>query len=231
MKKTIFFLLTSLLLSLPLSAQEDKEEWEPIAVWPFMYKDFSNAVITTVTKVVVKSKANIHVGNHYLWYINSAQQKVIAKEGTIAEVRFSNGDSYLPIGNKLCRVIRTDTINGKVCHVLRSDEVDKERFNELTNINRMTMMSFGSGNATLENMYTGVAEHEGAKDIDKQPLPMNTYFYMQYNGDTFQVTESNVLKHLDKIERAAYRAYTRRAEILYANESSILNIWDTFFKK
>lgn len=231
MKKTFLLLIASVLLTLPLSAKEEKEEWQPIAAWPFLYKEFTNCVITTATNQVVKGKANIHVGNHYLWYENSAQQKMAAKEGTVAKVRFSNDDVYMPVGNKLCKVVRTDTINGKECFILRSDEADKERFNELSRINKMGMMALGSGIANLESMYSSVAEHEGANDLDHQPLPMNTYFYMTINGETFPATESNILKHLEKSERPAFRAFTRRAEIIYSNESSILKVWDAFFKK
>ena len=50
--------------------------------------------------------------------------------------------------------------------------------------------------------------------------------------DTFRFLEGNVLKHIDsKEERAAYRAYTRKAEIIYSNLSSAKNVYTTFFLK
>lgn len=57
-------------------------------------------------------------------------------------------------------------------------------------------------------------------------------FYMLYNDETFEVTEGNILKHLgSKEERNAYRAFTRKAEVLYGSKTSMMTVWNTFFVK
>lgn len=229
MKKSLFILAISLLSSLSLSAKTDKDEWIPVASWPFVYQEFQNATIRTKDGKIVRGMADIHVGMHYLWYENSKKKKMAAAEGTIAKVTFSNGDIYMPVEKKLCKVIVEDTIRGQVCRVYRSDEVDKDRFNELARINNMGMQTMDI--AGLNDTFTQVAEHEGSNILEQNPLPMNTVFYMLYNGETFLVTESNILKRLDKSERAAYRAFTRKAEIIYGNEKSVLSIWSAFMNR
>lgn len=220
-----------MLALMPLMAMAADNEWHPIASWPFTYQDFNTAIIITSTNQKLKAKANLHVGSHYLWYENSAKKKLEAKVGTIQKVVFPGNETYYAIDKKLCKVLREDTINGKVCRLYVSHEVDKAAFDERTKINRQAMQNLDVGIAGIADMYSEIADREGAAMIEEEPLPMRDLFYMLYGGETFLVNETNILKHLSKEERNAYRSFTRSAEIIYGNESSIINVWLTFFVK
>lgn len=204
------------------------EDWEPVAIWPFAYKEFKNAVIYTTMLQVVKGKANIHVGNHYVWY-ESKGKRLEAKHGVVTKVVFEGGDTYYPVNDKLCLVLREDTIEGKVCRLYMSHELNREEFNEMARRNNHAVMSTIDGLGFLNGVASRVADNEGANMLEQEPLPMRDRFYMLYDGDVFEATESNILKHLSKQERIAYRAYTRRAEVLSYSRKSMMDVWITFF--
>lgn len=224
------FLLFSPILCNAQTVEELRAEWEPVPSWPFTYQEFSDAKIYINTMQMVKAKANIHVGSHYVWY-ESKGQKLEAKKGIVTKVVFGNGDVYYPIQDKLCRVLLEDTIDGKVGRLYMSYELDRERFNELAKINNLSTMSLMDVSGAMSSIVNNVADREGANIFEQEPLPMKSKFYILHDGDTFEANESNILKHLHKDERTAYRAYTRRAEVLSTSRKSMENVWLTFFNK
>ena len=49
------------LLQLPMAAHAE-DKYRPVAVWPFIYEDFTDArILVGPTNKVVKAKANIHL--------------------------------------------------------------------------------------------------------------------------------------------------------------------------
>lgn len=226
---TLFLVSFLCLTALPLHAQES--EWEPVSSWPFVYQQFTSADIYTIQGKKVSAKANIHVGQHYLWY-ESGTNRLAAKKGTISKVIFKDKQksTYYAINDKLCRVLREDSINGKVARLYISEELDKTRYNEMVRLNQQATMAIMDLPIT-NGVASGLADREGSYDIDKEPLPMQRRFFMLVEGETFEATEHNILQHLSKEERKTYRSYTRSAEVLSGNRSSIENIWITFFVK
>lgn len=195
-----------------------------------MYQDFTDAKIFLNTMQVVKAKANIHVGNKYVWY-ESKGKRLEVKKGIVTRVVFDNGDTYYPISDRLCQIICEDTVNGKPSRLYMSHELDRDAFNERARINNQSTMSMMDAPGFLSSVTTGLADREGGNRIDQEPLPMRDKFFILYKDDVFEATEGNILKHLSKQERPVYLSYTRKAEVLSYSRKSMENVWNTFFTK
>lgn len=203
--------------------------WEPVPVWPFAYQDFTDANIYVGEKKV-KAKANIHLKNSNLWFISSKDNKTKLEASSVSKVEFKNGDIYYDINGHLAKVVREDTINGDVRRLFQKRIIDMEQFNDLSRqYNQQGGSNFG---VVLDTFTSAVADNNGQTSLDQHPLPLQDLFFMEMNGEKFQMTESNILRHLsNKNEKNAYRAYTRKAEILSGNLSSMMNVYTTFFLK
>lgn len=226
------FLYLFIIACMPLftMAQQEQEEWQPVASWPFTMKEFTQATITTAQGQVIKVNANIHVGSHYVWYENGSKKKLEAKKGTISKITFKNGKTYYAINDKMCSVLSEDTIDGKLCRLYISEELNRDEYNEMARNNRAAMVDLLDAGMALSALSNGVAENEGAKRLEDSPLPIRNFFYILYNGEVFPATETNILKQMPtKQERNAYRSFTRKAEIQYSSKKSMLTVWNTFF--
>lgn len=214
-------------------AQEN--EWQPVAEWPFFYPDFQKATIYVgENDKKVTAKSNIHIKQGRLWFISGKdnQTKLQAKPGSINKVVFANGTTFLPINDRLCEVIRQDTIDGKICAMYHDMNVDMARYNEMVS-NNMGSIADGIDLPGMDftDYSLRVAINNSAEIVDKQPLPTTDKFYINYKGDTFEVTENNIMKHLNKEERNAYRAFSRKAEVMTSNLYSVMDVYTTFFLK
>lgn len=225
MRKHILTL--TLLILCMLSASAD-DKWKPVPSWPFIYSDFQSAVIKTVKGTTVNAKANIHIGHHYLWY-ESKGKNLEAKKGTVKEVIFPNGKHHIAVGDKICLVIKEDTIKGKLHRLLYSEEVDMPRYNDIVRNNKAAESSSTIDFMGLNNLNLDVAVRESSNISEQEPLPIKNVFFIQIGDETFEATESNILQHLDKEERKVYKAYTRKAEIITSDMNSMLDVFTTFF--
>lgn len=210
-----------------LSASAD-DKWQPVPSWPFIYSDFQSAVIKTVKGKTVNAKANIHIGHHYLWY-ESKGKNLEAKKGTVKEVIFPNGKHHIAVGDKICLVIKEDTIKGKLHRLLYSEEVDMPRYNDIIRNNKAAESSSTIDFMGLNDLNLDVAVRESSNISEQEPLPIKNVFFIQIGDETFEATESNILQHLDKEERKVYKAYTRKAEIITSDMNSMLDVFTTFF--
>lgn len=227
--RNYLFLLIFVLMTLT-SARADDSSWQPIPAWPFIYSDFIPAVIHTNSGKTVNAKANIHIGHHYLWYTSNGKN-LEAKKGTVKEVVFSDGKKYIVTSGKLCRIISEDDVKGEKYRLLYSIEVDMPRYNEIVRNQKAAEGSSTLDIMGLNDMNLDMSVRESANIAEQEPLPIKDVFYFQIGKETFEATESNILKHLDKEERKAYRAYTRRAEIITGNINSMIDVYTTFFLK
>ena len=228
MKKilTILFLSSICLVSIA----EDK--WHPTPSWPFVYSDFLPAVIHTYDGKILHVQANIHIGRHKLWYKSSKQENLEAKAGLIRDIRFNNNERYIEVNKKICLIVREDTIKNKVHRLLQSTEVDMPRYNEAVRDMKMAESSSNIDIAELNDLNLDMSVRESSEIAEQQPLPLQEVYYIQIDKNTFEATESNILKNLSgKEERNAYRAYTRKAEVLTGNFNSMLDVYTTFFLK
>lgn len=230
MKKLIIAILF-LLTMMPAMVSAQESNFRPIPSWPFLYQDFKGADVYTTNGKKVFAKSNIHVGMRYLWFINNAGTKLAAVEGTISKVAFRNGETFYAVEGKMCKVIKEDSINGKLYRLYELEEIDRPRFEEFARANSAALSNIADGPfAALNKLSISVAENEGSVDFAKTPLPMTNRYYMLYDNEVFEMKNSNILKHLsDKSERHAYNAYLRKAEIIFSNRRSMLDIYDTFF--
>ncbi len=227
MKKSLY---TLLFLFLSLSTMAD-DTWQPVPAWPFVYQDFTQAVIHTTKGKTVNAKANIHIGRHYLWY-SSNGKNLEAKKGTIKDIIFTNGNRYIDVKGKICRIVSEDTVSGKQYRLLHSQEVDTRRYNEIVRNHKSAESSSTLDIAGLNDMNLDMSVRESASIYEQEPLPIKDVFYIQIGNDTFEANESNIMKHLEgKEERKAYKAYTRKAEIMMGNMSSLIDVYTTFFVK
>lgn len=233
MKQYLLMLALSLCTLSIAAADDDAEEYTPIDEWPFAYRDFSQATIYVgATNKRVRAKANIHLRNSNLWFISGKDNttKLEAQAGTINRVEFTNGDVFIPVEGQLVKIIRQDTINGSPRALYARQEINMDEFKQISaSRNQGVLNGAGLG---LENFSIEVATSISGSSPNAIPLPIRDVFYFKVGKDTFRFLEGNVLKHIDsKEERAAYRAYTRKAEIIYSNLSSAKNVYTTFFLK
>ncbi|MBO5616225.1 MAG: hypothetical protein J5932_08960 [Prevotella sp.] len=224
--RTHILTLTLLILCMLSASADDK--WQPVPSWPFIYSDFQSAVIKTVKGTTVNAKANIHIGHHYLWY-ESKGKNLEAKKGTVKEVIFPNGKHHIAVGDKICLIIKEDTIKGKLHRLLYSEEVDMPRYNDIVRNNKAAESSSTIDFMGLNNLNLDVAVRESSNISEQEPLPIKNVFFIQIGDETFEATESNILQHLDKEERKVYKAYTRKAEIITSDMNSMLDVFTTFF--
>ncbi|MCH5176278.1 MAG: hypothetical protein J1F40_10370 [Prevotellaceae bacterium] len=226
MKHIIYII--AFVLSLPLFAQNN-DNWEPIGNWPFINRQFRTA--TVYTGIFNRSKTvvpcNIHVGKQALWYSQN-DTLMEAIPGSVLRVEFPNGDTYIPVGREQMfgRIVREDSINGKVARVicvrtLNQGELD-QRYVDYLNKTQNILQGSSLG---------AIADSEGGKILEEEPLPLTNVFYFQVNGEIFQATQKNILAHIPQQRRKEYRVYTRSAEVISTNESSMLKVWENFFLK
>lgn len=214
------------MLALPLSAQSNSD-WEPTGVWPFINRQFRTATVYTGlfnrTKTIVP--CNIHVGKQALWYSQN-DTLMEAIPGSVLKVEFPNGDTYIPVGSeqRFGRIVREDSINGKIARVicvkvLNQKELD-QRYVDYLNKTQNILQGSSLG---------AIADSEGGKIMEEEALPLVNLFYFQVNGEIFQATQKNILSHIPQERRKEYRVYTRSAEVISTNESSMLKVWKDFF--
>ena len=230
MKAKLLFLL----LSIAMFCQA-QDKYYPVAVWPFIYENFTDArIFVGQDNKVVRAKANIHLRHTTLWFISAKdfKTKLEAQPGTVNKIIFSNGDTYYNIDNKMCKVVREDTINGDIMRLYKCSQVDMDDFNKKYQMTHMGTVESSVLGAGFADFSTSVANNNALTREDMEPLQLLYTFYIMKNGKTFEARESEILSHLDdKEERKVYRAYTRSAEILYGSEKSMLNVYKTFFLK
>ncbi|MCH5177244.1 MAG: hypothetical protein J1F25_04395 [Prevotellaceae bacterium] len=206
-------------------ALKDDADWIPTGEWPFLNRRFQQAEVVTgfFNKKTTVVPCNIHIGNQTLWFMQ-ADTLLEAIPTSISTVKFSNGDVYMPIGtNAFGCIVHEDSV-GKVVRVRL---IDKKRFDEkardVSQMGSFTLSSeaFGTLGLNLISSYEG--------NPDEQPLPVIDTFFFVYNLEIFEVTDKNVLAHIPAERRREYKNFTRSAEILSHNQSSIMKIWQTFF--
>jgi hypothetical protein len=145
-----------------------------------------------------------------------------ADPGNVNYVEFINGDKYVANGNTFAKIVKEDSIG----RVLMVRLVDYERFkgaaNDASHMGSFTLGGdFGEISLDLIGAYVG--------NPDELPLPvLDTYFFV-FKGEIFEVTDKNILARINQSRRKEYRAFTRSAEIISRNESSVLKIWNNFF--
>lgn len=217
-----------LLSALPVLAQKN-EVWEPVGVWPFINKKFITA--TVYTGIFNRSKTivpcNIHVGKQTLWYSQN-DTLMEAIPGSVLKVEFSNGDTYMPVGSQheFGRIVREDTIDGSIARVILVRTLDQKSLDQKyqDHINKTQNLLQGSS-------FSALADTEGGRILEEEPLPLVNEFYYQVRGEIFRATQKNILEKIDQTRRKEYRNFTRTAEIISTNESSMLKVWNEFFLK
>ena len=226
--RIIFCIILLFSVSLSVGAQNDgvnKEDrdWIPTGEWPFLNRRFLPA--TVVTGFVNKKKTilpcNIHIGKHTLMYVQN-DTLMEADPTNVNYVEFRNGDKYQSIGNVFAKIIQEDSI-GKILMVRMVDAPKlRQNFDDISTMGSLTIGGdFGEISLDLMSAYVHNPEEE--------PLPIIDTFFFNYNMEIFEVTTKNVLNHINPNRKREYRAFTRSAEILTHNESSVRKIWENFF--
>jgi len=218
-------------LSFMVSFAQNNKDWEPTGVWPFINKQFRTA--TVYTGIFRRSKTvvpcNIHVGNQTLWYSQN-DTLMEAIPGSVLYVEFPNGDTYMPVSSesRFGRIVQEDSIDGKVARVICVRAVNQKALDQkyLDYINKTKNILQG---ATFN--VSDIASADAGIVMEEQPLPMMNEFYFQVRGEVFQATTKNILSHIDPKRKQEYRNFTRSAEIISTNESSMLKVWQEFFLK
>lgn len=232
--KRILSTLITLVISLHIAWGEGSttESWAPTPSWPFVYAEFQKCIVHTNSGKTINVIGNIHIGNHYLWYQSSNGKTLQAKKGTVKDLCFADASKYIEHEGKLLKIISEDTVNAKVFKLMQSFEVDRLQYNEIFQNKRKAENCSLLDISGLNEINLDVSVRESSNLIEQDPLPTKNIFYIMAGDDIFEARESNILKHLaNKEERTAYRAYTRKAEIITGDINSIINIYTTFFVK
>lgn len=199
-------------------------EWCPTGVWPFLNQRFDVATVYTGFVNVTKTQVpcNIHIGNQTLWYAKD-DTLMEANPGSVLRVEFRDG-TYIPINQSLFGKIVKEDEAGKVIRVREVDQKEmEERAKSASNLGIFLLDGPSMLTQSIDLMGQYVAKPE------EQPLPVKDTFYYLFKGQLFEANETNILAHIDPARKREYRAYTRSAEIISYNESSIIKQWNDFF--
>lgn len=210
---------------------QNNKDWEPTGVWPFINQQFRTA--TVYTGIFKRSKTvvpcNIHVGNQTLYYSQN-DTLMEADPGSVVRVDFPNGDSYMPVGSeqRFGRIVREDSIDGKIARVICVRSVNQKALDQkyLDHLNKTKNLVQG---ATFN--VSDIASADAGTVMEEQPLPMINEFYFQVRGEIFPATTKQILDRIAPNRKQEYRKFTRSAEIISTNESSMLKVWKEFFLK
>ena len=164
---------------------------------------------------------NIHVGTatqyQMLYYIDNDGTPMQIEPTNIRRVVFDKDSAtYVPVEGKYFGQIVHEDSTGQIIKVW---DLDREH---ITRDLRTTI----TGSNTRIDMKT-MRWYEPNKS-DKE-LPMQTTYYFRYDGQLFPITEKNILDHINPERKREYKAFTRSAEIISTNLSSVMKIWNTFF--
>lgn len=220
-------LVAAWLFSLGVAGQQ--ADWEPTGVWPFLKRQFRVATVyhgvVRRTKTVVP--CNIHVRHNALWYSQN-DTLMEALPGGIVMVEFNDGERYMPVGSegRLGRIVREDSIDGRIARVVHVRTVDQKALDQkyLDYLNKSQNILQGASLGMI-------ADTQGGRQLETEPIPMVDSYFFQVRGEIFPMTMKNVLQRIDPKRRKEYRAFTRSAEIISSNESSVLKVWEEFFLK
>ncbi len=219
----VAFLVSSSAFAQHTGSDNEDKDWIPTGQWPFVNRKFQPA--TVVTGFVGKKKTvlpcNIHIGKHTLMYVLN-DTLMEADPTNVNYVEFKNGDKYQSIGNVFAKIVHEDSI-GKILMVKTVDKSKlRQNFDDISTMGALTIGGdFGEISLDLMPAYVHNPQEE--------PLPIIDTFFFNFNQEIFEVTNKNVLNHINQQRRREYRAFTRSAEILTHNESSVKKIWDNFF--
>ncbi|MCQ2095662.1 MAG: hypothetical protein MJY59_02840 [Bacteroidaceae bacterium] len=196
------------------------QEWVPTEEFPLLFRRMETATIhyglfQDHEKV---APCNISVGDdkktQTLVYINDSTTLMETDPANVNFVDFPDG-RYVPVEqNYFGKIIIEDSV-GKVIMVR-----DLDRY-KLTEATRSTLSQSSRINMEYMRWYV-------PSESDSQ-LPMLTKFYFVYRGNTFEVTDKNILANINQKRRKEYLAYTRAAELISTSERSIRQLWADFF--
>ncbi|MCM1312191.1 MAG: hypothetical protein NC252_04730 [Roseburia sp.] len=216
---------------LDLSAQQ--AEWQPTGVWPFAHRRFETATVVSGFVKMHKTTVpcNIHLGNQTLWYVQN-DTLMEAVPGTILRVEFPK-DVYIPVGgNKFGKIIREDSIGGTLARVIKVEEVDyRELKRNSLESSEVTSSMLASAGGLFSSLAARISDANAGLKAEEQPIPIAVTYYFVYKNEVFEASEKNILKYIDPARKREYRAFTRSAEIISRNESSIMKVWENFFLK
>lgn len=230
--KKIALTIASLFICMSTFAQYT-DNWQPTGSWPFINQKFRPA--TVYTGMFKKSKTivpcNIHVEKQSLWY-NQNDTLMEAFMNTVIRIEFQNGDTYMPVGEGLGRIVREDTLQGSIARLFCVRKLNRKALDQkgLDDLNK-TQNLLQSGSGFMSSFFAGVADANGGQQEADQPLPMTNEFYIQFKGTIFKASQKNIMNNINQKRRKEYLGFTRSAEIISENESSMLKVWKEFFVK
>lgn len=216
------------------SAQEKaNKNWVPTGEWPFINRRFEPATVYSglfsVKKTVVP--CNIHIGNQALWYVQN-DTLMEANRGTVHRVEFQDSTVYVPVGmHSFGKIVREDSLRGQLCRIIQVVEVDQAEVDREGKNNQAFNSSLLQGAGGLATLAARVADANAGIRQEEQPIPTVNRFYFLYGGEVFEATDRNILKRINQERRKEYRIFTRSAEIISTNLSSMLKVWENFFVK
>ncbi len=228
MRKVLY---TLLLLTLGFT-QSRADDWEPIGTWPFEYKTFQVATVYSGVFKITKTQTpcNIHLGKQTLWYVQN-DTLMEAVTGSILRVEFNNGDVFIPVGGGSCmgKIVVEDTLGGKVARVIQVRIVDQNKVDERAVALMNMTQNLQQSNLNLGSWGANLSDINSVGNPEELPIPLTNVFFFQYKGEIFEATEKQILSRIRPDRKREYRNFTREAEIISQNLSSMLKVWNTFF--
>ncbi len=221
-----------ILTSVNMQAQY-RENWEPTGNWPFINQKFRSANVYhgIFKKTKTQVPCNIHVEKLTLWFSqNDTLKEAVA--GSVNRVEFPNGDVYMPLPEGLARVVKEDTLQGQIARLFCVRKLNRKALDQrgVDNLNKTQNLLQSSGGGFMSAYLSAVADANSEQE-ENLPLPMKNTFYIQFKGEIFIATTKNILAKIRSERKKEYKAYTRSAEIISENESSMLKVWNDFFVK
>ena len=202
------------------------QNWSPTTNWPYLFKDFQQAVVYTTAGQTEKTiEANIHLEHSTLHYVNKEMVMAADTKG-IVKVAMDNR-TFIFMNGELVELIHTEGTNALVKRVL----LDEKKFNSAsTGAYGMKMETSASrematiqrGGIILSQMKT---EQEGGKVF---PIRTDYFLLLEDGKKIVKATKRDIEKSLTEKGQKDFKAFMKQYKIKWKDESSLIKVLQFF---
>lgn len=217
--KRILFLATALLFGLTVFAQE----YEPTTTWPYLYPDFMDGQLQSISGAPRKGKFNVHILHGTLHFIDGE----LIREASLAE-GFSvtiGKDVHVNAGGTMMKVLAKSDAGLVVLETL----VDMARLNATggaygSSSNSIATQALSSLESATSLAGSNHMVQKNAKDEGKI-LPLQTKLYLVFGSKVVFAGKRDVLK-MEGVDKRQVEAFVKERKIKWKDPDSLILLVD-----
>ena len=217
--KRILFLATAILFGLTVFAQE----YEPTTTWPYLYPDFLEGQLQTVSGTPRKGRFNVHILHGKLHFIDGE----LIREASLSEgFSVSVGkDVHINAGGTMMKVLAKSDAG----LVALETTVDMARLNATggaygSSSNSIATQSLSSLESATSLAGSNHMMQKNSKN-DGKILPLNTKLYLVFGSKVVYAGKRDILK-IDGIDKNRVNAFIKEHKIKWKEPDSLILLVD-----